>query len=124
MSTAHDNLPPPLTSWPHAESQRGTGWGGKTPIVGSAKWEAKKGLCGLTFTVTVCEGAPLYPKIPRWQGLFQHAAGTREPRKGPLHFAGKSVRGKCQLGPIWKELAAELFVSCFHAEEGAEILHH
>lgn len=29
-----------------------------------------------------------------------------------------SVPGKRRLGPIWKELSEELFVSCFHTEEG------
>lgn len=43
--------------------------------------------------------------------------GTGEPRKGPLHLQS-SAPGKRRLGPIWKELSEELFVSCFHTEEG------
>jgi len=40
-----------------------------------------------------------------------------ESKEGPLYLQS-SAPGKCRLGPIWKELSEELFVSCFHTEEG------
>lgn len=42
---------------------------------------------------------------------------TGELEKGLFHLQS-SVPGKRRLGPIWKELSEELFVSCFHTEEG------